>query len=179
MAFSQVISTRDRERVSALTIGLAATVIAWTFAAAFAPEQLESLARYSPWLYGPGSTAVWVLFSAIAYLLVRRDRRRAPPNADEGYRCRELGIKSPANGCSICTNRHEKNRLGAVTAGFALTINAWVAALSFLPGDWLERLGQAPSWVYCIVSVVLWASLSGVMYPIFGTSREGRLQIER
>jgi hypothetical protein len=178
MALSHVTSSRERERISALTIGLAASVIAWTFAAAFAPEELESLTRYSLWLYGPAWTAAWALFSALAYLLVRRDRRKARQNAHEGYRCRELGIRAPANGFSICANQREKNRLGAVTAGFALTISAWVGALSFMPEGWLERLGQAPSWVYCVVSVFLWAALSGVMYPIFRASEQRRVQIE-
>lgn len=173
MAPSRVTSARDRERICALTIGLAATVISWTFAAAFAPEKLESLTQYSPWLYGPASTAAWAFFSAVAYLLVRRDRRRnAPQNAHEDYRCRELGVAAPANGCSICANQREKNRLGAVTAGFALTISTWVAFLSFMPEAWLDRLGEAPAWVYCIASIILWASLSEVMYLIFRASGE-------
>jgi hypothetical protein len=167
MASSHVTSSRDRERICALTVGLAATVIAWTFAAAFAPEQLESLGRYSPWIYGPASTVAWALFSVIAYLLVSRGRRMAPQNLHEGYRCRELGIRAPANGCSMCANRREKNRLEAVTAGFAFTISTWVGMLSFMPEGWLERLGQAQSWVYCVVSVVLWVAFSGVMYLVF------------
>jgi hypothetical protein len=179
MASSHATSARDRERISALTVGLAATVISWTFAAAFAPEKLESLAHYSPWLYGPVSTAAWALFSAVAYLLIRRDgRRKAPQNAQESYRCRELGVREPSNGSSVCANQREKNRLGAVTAGFALTISTWVAALSFMPEGWLDRLGEAPAWVYCIVSVVLWASLSEVMYLIFRASGEGRVEIK-
>jgi predicted dinucleotide-binding enzyme len=35
---------RDRARISALFSGLAATLVAWTVAAAFAPERLGSLA---------------------------------------------------------------------------------------------------------------------------------------
>jgi len=173
MAPSHVTSARDRERISALATGLAATIISWTFAAAFAPEKLESLAYYSPWFYGPVATAAWALFSAIAYLLISRDRRRrAPQNAHEGYRCRELGMAAPANGYSVCTNQAEKNRLGAVTAGFALTISVWVAALSFMPGAWLDWLGDAPAWIYCIASVAVWAGLSEAMYIIFRASHE-------
>ena len=173
MVPSQRTSARDRERISALATGLAATIISWTFAAAFAPEELESLAHYSPWFYGPLATAAWALFSAIAYLLISRDRRRrAPQNAHEGYRCRELAMAAPANGCSVCANQAEKNRLGAVTAGFALTISGWVAALSFMPGAWLDWLSDAPAWIYCIASVVLWASLSEAMYIILRASHE-------
>jgi bacterioferritin len=167
-------SARDRERISALAAGLAATVISWTFAAAFAPEKLEALGHYSPWLYGPAATAAWALFSAIAYLLLRRDRRReAPSNAGEGYRCRELGVEAPTIGCTVCANQAEKNRLGAVTAGFALTIGTWVAALSFMPEGWLDWLGEAPAWIYCILSIVLWAASSVSMYLIFRAS-DGR-----
>jgi hypothetical protein len=173
MAPSHVTSARDRERTAALVAGLAATIISFMFAAAFAPEKLESLAHYSPWLYGPAATAAWALFSAIAYLLIRRDRRReAPGNADEAYRCSELTIATSAKGCSVCANQHEKNRLGAVTAGFALTISTWVAALSFMPEDWLDWLGEAPPWIYCIASVIVWAAFSEGMYLIFRSSQE-------
>jgi len=69
---------RDRGRTSALLGGLVVTVAAWTLAAAFAPETLGPLSSYSPWFYGPVTTAVWALFSAIAYLLVAHGRDRRP-----------------------------------------------------------------------------------------------------
>ena len=173
MASSHLTSARDRDRTSALAVGLAVIVISWTFAAAFVPEKLESLAHYSPWLYGPAAITAWALFSAIAYLLISRDRwRRSPLNTHEGYRCRELVMAARPNGCSVCANQEEKNRLGAVTAGFALTISGWVAALSFMPEGWLDWLSEAPAWIYCIASVVLWAILSEAMYLIFRASRE-------
>jgi len=173
MAASQATAVRDRDRISALTIGLATTIASWTFAAAFAPEKLQSLARFSPWLYGPAATTVWALFSAIAYLVISRDRRGgAPLNSREGYRCREFAMAAKPAGCSVCANQEEKNRLGAVTAGFALTISAWVAALSFMPDGWLDWLGEAPAWIYCIASVILWATLSEAMYLIFRASRD-------
>src|SRR5215469_2296884 len=131
MASGHPSSARDRDRISALAAGLAVTVSSWTFAAAFAPKELESVSGYSPWLYGPAMTAAWALFSAIAYLLISGGRpRRAPLESHEGYRCREFPVV-PTEGCSVCANRREKNRLAAVTAGFALTISGWVAALSF------------------------------------------------
>jgi hypothetical protein len=173
MASSHVTSARDRQRISALTIGLAATVAIWTFAAAFAPEELESLGRLSPWLYGPAATTAWALFSAIAYLLLSRDRKQKTPlNSCEGYRCRELAMPVKPNGRSVCANQKEKNRLGAVTGGFALTLNIWVAALSFMPEGWLDWLSQSPAWIYCIASVILWATLSEAVYLTFSTSPE-------
>jgi len=163
-------SARDRDRISALAAGLSVIVIGWTFAAAFAPEKLESLS-YSPWVYGPAATAAWGLFSAIAYQLISRGRRRrAPLESHEGYRRRDLLVVA-TEGYSLCASRAEKNRLAAVTAGFALTIAGWVAALSFMPNGWLDWLGQAPALLYCIVSIVLWAALTGVMYVVFRASR--------
>jgi hypothetical protein len=173
MAPAKQISGRDRDRTSALAVGLAAAVISWTFAAAFAPEKLESLSHYSPWLYGPVATTLWALFSVIAYLIISRDRRRkAPPNLHEGYHCRDLLVAVEASGCSVCANQAEKNRLAAVTAGFALTISGWVAALSFMPNGWLDWLGEAPAWIYCIGSIIMWAISSAAMYLVFHASSE-------
>jgi hypothetical protein len=164
---------RDRDRTSALAAGLAAILISWTFAAAFVPEKLDLLSRYSPWLYGPAVTAAWAVFSALAYMLISRDRRqRAPLNLHENYRCRELVIATIHNGCSVCTNQAEKNRLGALTAGFALTISGWVATLSFMPDTWLDWLGEAPAWIYCLISIVLWIDSSEMIYLVFRTSRQ-------
>ena len=160
--------TRDRERISALTAGLAATIITWLFAVGYAPETLETLGEYSPWLYGPVSTAAWAVFSAIAYQLIHRDGlRNTAPYSDEAYRSHDLHVAVPVSGPSVCATREEKNHLAAVTAGFALTITMWVAALSLMPGDWLDSLGEAPAWSYCLGSVALWAALSTMMLAIF------------
>jgi hypothetical protein len=168
---------RDRERISALTAGLAATIIIWTFAAAYAPATLEALGEYSPWLYGPISTAAWAVFSALAYLLIHRSGyQRSSHQLEENYRGRDLGIQSPASGHSVCANRDEKNHLGAVTAGFALTITAWVAALSLMPSGWLDALSAEPPWSYCLGSVGFWAAMSTAMYAIFSSSDRRRYQ---
>jgi hypothetical protein len=168
-----VSSARERDRISALAAGLAGTVIGWTFAAAFAPEELESLSQYSPWLYGPVAVFLWALFSAIAFLLISRHRRwRVSLEPSEGYRCRDFAPAASANRGSVCANLEEKTRLAAVSAGFALTISLWVAALSFLPEGWFDLLGEAPVWIYCVVSITLWAALSEVMYLVFRASRE-------
>jgi hypothetical protein len=165
-------SARERDEIPALAAGLAATVIGWIFAAAFAQTELESLSQYSPWLYGPVATAVWALFSAIAYLLISRDqRRRALLEPREGYRCRDFVPAVSANCRSVCANLEEKTRLAAVSAGFALTISVWVATLSFMPQGCLDWLGETPAWIYCLVSVTLWAALSEGIYLIFRASR--------
>jgi hypothetical protein len=163
-----VTPARDRERISALTAGLAATIIIWLFAAGYAPATLETLGEYSPWVYGLVSTAAWAVFSAIAYLLIHRDgQRNTSPYSDESYRSHDLHVPAPVVGPSVCANRDEKNHLAAVTAGFALTITMWVAALSLMPGDWLDSLSVAPAWSYCLGSVALWAALSTMMLSVF------------
>jgi uncharacterized protein (DUF983 family) len=173
MAPGRITSEREHDRISALAAGLAATVIGWIFVAAFMPGELESLSGYSPWLYGPVAMAVWVLFSTIAYLLISRDRRKRPSlDQHEDYHCREFAPAKSDDHCTVCANQEEKIRLGAVTAGFALTISGWVAALSFMPAVWFDRLGEAQPWVYCIVSIILWAALSKGMYLVFRASRE-------
>jgi hypothetical protein len=165
----------DRERISALTAGLAATITVWTFTAGYAPATLERLGEYSPWLYGPISTVVWAAFSAIAYLLICRYRQERPSrHLDETYRCHDLGVPTPTISISVCANRDEKNHLGAVTAGFALTITAWVAALSLMPDDWLDSISAAPAWSYCVGSVGLWAVLSTLMYASFSAGDRRR-----
>jgi hypothetical protein len=161
---------RDRDRTAALVAGLAMTVAVWTLAAAFAPEKLGSLSSYSPWCYGPVATAVWALFSATAYLLVAlthgRDRGTRL-DLHEGYRCPKLAMSPKSNGHSLCANQNEKTRLGAVTASFALTITAWVGALSFMPEDWIDWLGNSPMWICCAASMVLWSTLCAAMFPLF------------
>jgi hypothetical protein len=161
---------RDRERTSALTAGLAATIIFWTFAAGFVPDALDKLGEYSPWLYGPASTTIWAVFSAIAYLLIRRGNPKLSPHPNETYRCHDLAVATPHIGSSVCANRKEKNHLAAVTAGFALTISAWVGALSVMPNDWIDSFSLAPPWSYCVASVMFWAASSTAMYSIFSAA---------
>jgi hypothetical protein len=169
-----VTPARDRERISALTAGLAVTVIFWIFAAGFALKTLETLGEYSPWLYGPVSTAMWAVFSAIAYILIRRRKQKPSPQFEETYRCHDLAIATPTAGSSVCANRKEKNHLAAVTAGFALTITAWVGALSVMPNDWIDSLSTAPPWSYCVGSVAFWAASSSLMYSIFSAADRRR-----
>src|SRR5215469_9498385 len=110
-------SDRDRDRISALAVGLTITIAGLMFAGAFAPNQLESISRYSPWLYGPAATAAWALFSLAAYLFLSHGReRKAPSESHEEYRCPELAKAPQPGGCSLCANQREKTRLSAVTA---------------------------------------------------------------
>jgi hypothetical protein len=44
--------------------------------------------------------------------------------------------------------------------------------MSFLPDDWLDRLAQAPAWLGCVASLILWAILTEAMYSILGANRK-------
>lgn len=152
-------------RISCLTVGLAATVGAWVFVAAFLPASLEALTGYSAWIYGPVSTAVWALFSGTAYVALRRTwSRSSRSDSLVDYRCRELAIAAGEAAVSMCASHEEKLRLAAATAGFALTIATWVAALSFIPEGLLDSLSAAPAWFYCLTSIALWAAFRVLMY---------------
>lgn len=166
-------STRDKVRMSALTVGLAVIVGVWMFVAAFAPEIIEDLGGYSPWVLGPASTAAWALFSGVAYAVLRRSySQNAATDPLGNYRCPKLAATANAPDVSLCAGREEKRRLGAATAGFALTIASWVTLLSFMPEAWSDSLNEAPAWFYSLVSIGLWAALSTVMYLAFRASEE-------
>jgi hypothetical protein len=176
MVPSRVTSRCDRDRISALAAGLATTLIGWTFTVAFIQEKLESLSDYPLWLYATVAIASWALFSAIAHLLISRDRPRSGfLESHESYRCPDLSPAASAYGGSVCANLEQKTRLGAMSAGLALTISLWVAALSFMPGAFLDWLGEAPAGIYCFVTVILWAALSEGMYLVFRASQRAEL----
>ena len=172
MAPSRVTSRRDRERISALAAGLATTVIGWTFVVAFVQNKLESFSEYPLWLDGAVAIAVWALFSAIAYLLISRDPLQSSfLESHQNYRCPDLPRAVSANCGSVCANLEQKTRLAAMSAGLALTISLWLAALSFMPSAFLDWLGEAPAGICCIGSVILWVALSKGMYLVFRSPR--------
>jgi membrane-associated HD superfamily phosphohydrolase len=169
---SRVTSRRDRDRIAALAVGLATSVIGWTFTVAFVQEKVDSLFLYPPWLYGVVAIAAWALFSAIAYLLISRDRlQKCCVESHESYHCPDLAATASPNCGSVCANLEQKTRMAAMSAGFALTVSLWVAALSFMPGAFLDWLNEAPAGICCIVSVILWAALSVGMRLVFRASR--------
>jgi ABC-type transport system involved in cytochrome c biogenesis permease subunit len=166
-----VTSARGTEPITALTVGLAAIIICWTCAVAFALNSLEALGDYSPWLYGPAATAVWAVFSAVIYLLIRRNnRRKIPSSPHENYQCAGLHVTAPYHGASVCATRAEKDRLAAVTAGLAFTMSTWVVTLSLAPEGWMDALSVAPPWLYCLASAALWAGFSVTLGAIFRAS---------
>jgi len=167
---------KEKERVAALSAGLAIVVLVWIAAQAFAPDRIASLGTLSIWLYGPISAAAWAVLSLISYALIVRAQRRNPalcPEHEEATRearlasCADLA-KIPK--CVEEVNALEKDKLAALTAGFAITIAAWLAIFSFIPMEWLESAGISP-WLYCLASVAVWASSAELMYWGFRRKR--------
>ena len=81
--------TYEKERVAALSAGLAVIVLAWIAMQAFASDWIDSIGILSVWLYGPISAAAWGLLSAISYVLIIRAQGRNPalcPEHDEATR---------------------------------------------------------------------------------------------
>ena len=167
---------KEKERVAALSVGLAIVVLVWIAAQAFASDWIASLGTLSIWLYGPISAAAWGLVSLISYTLIVRAQRRNPalcPEHEEATRearlatCAELA-KIPK--CVEQVNAIEKDKLAALTAGFAITIASWLALFSFVPMEWLESVGISP-WLYCLASIAVWASSAELMYWGFRRKR--------
>jgi ABC-type transport system involved in cytochrome c biogenesis permease subunit len=173
-----VTSAKGTEHITALIAGLAATIICWICAVAFALNSLEALGDYSPWLYGPAAMAVWAMFSTVTYLLIRRNsRQKIPSSLHEHYQCAGLHVTAPYHGASICASRAEKDRLAAVTAGLAFTMSTWVVTLSLAPERWMEALSAAPPWLYCLASAALWAGFSVASGAVIrASSRRNPLQ---
>jgi len=168
---------KEKERVAALSAGLAIVVLVWIAAQAFAPDRIASLGTLSIWFYGPISAAAWALLSLISYALIVRAQRRNPalcPAHEEATRearlatCADLA-KIPK--CVEEVNAVEKDKLAALAAGFAVTITAWLAIFSFVPMEWLESAVSVSPWLYCLASVAVWAASAELMYWGFRRKR--------
>ena len=70
--------THEKERIAALSAGLAVIILLWIGAQAFFSDWMESSEALSIWFYGPVSAAAWGLLSLIAYGLIIRAQRRNP-----------------------------------------------------------------------------------------------------
>ena len=160
--------THEKERIAALAAGLAIVILVWSGLQAFFGSWVDSLGDLSPWLYGPVSVAVWGLLSLGCYGLIVRAQRRNPAlcyeheEATREARLRatgELRKTPPVREASSA----EQDKLAAVTGGFAITIAAWLAILSF-GFDWLAGLTNVSPWVYCLFSLLLWFTAGHVMY---------------
>jgi hypothetical protein len=169
--------TYEKERVAALSAGLAIVVLAWTAAEAFASSWIDSLGVLSVWLYGPISAAVWGLLSAISYVLIIRAQRRNPalcPEQEEVTRetRRKTCELTKVPKCIEYVDELERDKLGALMGGFAITIGAWLALLSFAPPSLLDGIVSTTPWIYSLASMVLWWGSAEFMYWSFRRSRQ-------
>ena len=161
---------KDKERVAALSVGLAIVVLVWVAAQAFASDRIAALGTLSIWFYGPISAVAWGLLSLISYTLIVRAQRRNPalcPEHEEATRearlaaCADLA-KIPK--CVEEVNAVEKDKLAALMAGFAITIALWLAIFSFVPSQWLDFVISISPWLYCLASIAVWATSAELMY---------------
>jgi hypothetical protein len=170
--------TYEKERVAALSAGLAIVVLAWMAMEAFASDWTESLGVLSIWLYGPISAAAWGLLSLISYALIIRAQRRNPalcPEHEEATREARLAATGELTKVPKCieeVDALEKDKLAGLMGGFAITIAAWLAILSFVPPASLDGIVGISPWIYCLASIAVWSVSAELMYWSFRRSRQ-------
>jgi hypothetical protein len=175
--------THEKERVAALSAGLASVTLFWMAAEAFASNWVESLGGLSIWFYGPITAAAWGLLSLGSYLLIVRAQRGNPalcPEHEEAIREARGAATGELRKVPKCieeVDARERDRLAAVMGGFAITIAAWLAVLSFAPLKWLDSTASAPPWIYCLASTAVWFGSGQVMYRSFRWSRQAQSSI--
>lgn len=81
-ALSRLIGMRPRaekDRLAAVTAGLAFTMSTWVVTLSLAPERwMDALSAAPPWLYCLASAALWAGFSVAIGVIFRASRRRNP-----------------------------------------------------------------------------------------------------
>jgi hypothetical protein len=157
--------TYEKERVAALSAGLAIIVLAWTGAQAFASNWIDSLGVPSVWLYGP----------------IRAQRRNPALCPEQEEVTRELRRKTceltKLPKCIEYVDELERDKLGALMAGFAVTIAAWLALLSFAPPGLLDSIVSTSPWIYSLATMLVWWGSAEFTYWIFRRGRQHRSSI--
>ena len=174
--------TYEKERVAALSAGLAIILLAWTGAQAFLSDWINTLTVPSVWLYGPISAAAWGLISAISYVLIVRAQQRNPalcPEHEEATR--ELRRKTceltKVPKCIEYVDQLERDKLGALMGGFAVTIAAWLALLSFAPHGLLDGIVSTSPWIYSLATMLVWFASAEFTYWGFRRGHQHRSSI--
>ena len=176
--------TYEKERVAALSAGLAIVVLFWMAAQAFASDWIYSFGARSIWVYGPISAAAWGLLSGLSYVLIIRAQRRNPdlcPEHEEATR--EIRRKTcPLTKLPKCiehVDQMERDRLAGLMGGFAITVAVWLAVLSLAPPGLLDGIISKSPWIYSLATMVLWCGSARLMYWNFRHSRLHRSPITR
>jgi len=174
--------TYEKERVAALSAGLASVVLFWMGAQAFAYDWINSLGSRSIWFYGPISAVAWGLLSALSYILIIRAQRRNPglcPEHEEATR--EMRRKTcPLTTLPKCieyVDQRERDKLAGLMGGFAITVAAWLAVLSLSPPGFLNGVISTSPWLYSLATMVLWCGTGQLMYWNFRRSHQQRSSI--
>ena len=177
----------DKDVMSALTAGFALVLGLWLFGEAFTAEWLNTIAILSPWLIGVITLGIWGAVSLITYVLIRPAQRqcraicsarRAPAFS---YPADSTFPEIEAQKSDLCDAivTAEREKIAALTAGFAIMIAIWVTTLSFMPQAWLDSIGRMLAGFYCAATIALWAVASPVMYLVFRASSHRRLSRDR
>jgi hypothetical protein len=169
---------KDKDVISALTVGFALVLGLWLFAEAFTAEWLNAIAGLSSWLIGPIILGIWGAVSLITYILIRPAQRqnRAICSARRAEHSSSQVDTNPTESkgqnedlCDVVI-RGERDQVAALTAGLSIMIATWITALSFMPQSWLDLIGRLPSGFYCAATIGLWAIGSILMYLVFRAS---------
>jgi hypothetical protein len=117
-----------------------------------------------------------LLLSALAYALIIRSRREGFDSRNGQQMNNETSLARPADTGGISgrirqISAIEQDWLAAVTGGFAVTIVAWLAILSFGSERWLELFAGMPPWIYSFASLAVWLVATQAIY---GIRRRGR-----
>jgi hypothetical protein len=169
---------KDKDIMSALTVGFALVLGLWLFGEAFTAEWLNGAAGLSPWLIGLITLGIWGTASLVTFILIRPAQRecraicsarRAQPSADQAD-INPTETERTNEGLCDAVIRAERDNVAALTAGLAIMIAIWITALSFMPQAWLDSIGRLPPGFYCAATILLWAVTSILMYLVFRVS---------
>jgi hypothetical protein len=168
---------KDKDVMSALTVGFALVLGLWLFGEAFIAEWLNAIAGLSPWIIGLITLGIWGAVSLITYILIRPAQRecracsvpRAEPSSYQMI-TNQRESEGQMKGLYDVVLRAERDKIAALTAGLAIMIAIWITALSFMPQSWLDLISRLPSAFYCAATIGLWAITSPLMYLVFRAS---------
>jgi hypothetical protein len=169
---------KEKDVLSALTVGFALVLGLWLFGEAFTAEWLNAIAGLSPWLIGLITLGIWGIVSLVTYILIRpaqhecraiSSARRAQPFSNQAD-ANPTESEGPNERRCDAVIGAERDKVAALTAGLAIMIAIWITALSFMPQAWLDSIGRMPPGFYCAATIILWAVTSTLMYLVFRVS---------
>jgi hypothetical protein len=156
-----------KDRIAALSAGLAITILLGEAAESFLPGWVGSLGNVSLWRHGSIFLGAWGVASAISYSLMIRAQRQNP-RLHQGQEAAGHTAEPPATGLAIAPERRreiiaaERDSLAALLGGFAIMIAAWLVVLSYAPLEWLAE--NAAPWENIAASLAVWSVSSELIH---------------